>query len=200
MEDELALLLNKVGDQIVVSDKVVAAAITNKRREFIFDIFKIWKPNACAITPWIVQKVAAGTGRDGLEYLMKHSDQMLRIDEELWALAKFRDAVDEYSYEHSVAVLQTMWSEGPVADEPDVHGRTALHSAMNSNIVCVQFLLNVAGADVHAADRTGLTPLHIAISRDTLGIVLVLLAHGANPHAPDLDGRTPISAIEAIQD
>lgn len=196
--DQLALLLHKAGDQVVISDKIVAAAITHHWREWIFEFLKKWQPNACTITPWVVQKVAAGAGREGLEYLMKCAGETLTIDDKLWNLAKFRDIVR--SNDFPLTALQMAWGKGPVTDERDVYGRTALHSAVRKRIAYVQFVLDVADPDIHATDPKGRTALHIAIYNDTLTAVLVLLAHGANPHTADFNRQTPISIVETIED
>lgn len=72
----------------------------------------------------------------------------------------------------------------------DERGRTALHHAVESQLLSVVQDILRCGADVNAQDIEGTTPLHLAVDKGWDAIVVALLAFGA-------DANMRISSSEA---
>jgi ankyrin repeat protein len=70
------------------------------------------------------------------------------------------------------------------------NGNTLLHDAIYSAEL-VQYLVELAGVDIHAANTEGNTPLHIGSESGYLKVVQCLVEMaGADVHAANANGRT----------
>ena len=69
---------------------------------------------------------------------------------------------------------------------------TALHYAVEQNLVEVVGELLAGGADVNAQTKEGETALHVAVDRNNLHIVKTLLSAGALPNVQDEQGDTAL--------
>lgn len=193
---QMSLLIKTFGDKIPVTERILASAVASNKGGEIPDIFRNWKPDQFKVTPWIVEKVAAGGNPQGLDYLVRASGGQLVIDDKWYALSRFRYYVSQYR----LTDCRKAWAEVSGGDIADAHGKTALHVAadgLNVPLALVRFLLNETKAVVHATDRRGWTALHFAVQQRKLDVVTMLLATGADPHQAGLDGHTPISLVES---
>lgn len=195
---DLALLINTFGDRIVVTERILAVAASSQYGPDLLEMLKQWKPHDFRITPWIAERVATGGNLTYLEHLAVYSTELEPIPEPLQTLARFRQAVAQ-SDGTAWNELDGAWSEDQDADLPDALGMTSLHAAFRPlypSLQVFEFLLDIAGASVHAVDRKGWTPLHYAVCGSDLAIVQRLLVAGADPYKAALDGETPVSIAE----
>lgn len=79
-----------------------------------------------------------------------------------------------------------------IADSPDGHGGTLLHTACFRNDSRIVLLLLAGGADAGARKPDGWTPLHFAAWKGNAGIAKALLARGADVDARNGDGATSL--------
>lgn len=201
MKEHVSVLIKAFDNMIPITERILASAIASPQGDEMPDIFKNWKPDQFKITPWIVEKVAAGGSPKGLDYLFRASGGQLVIDDKWYALARFRYHVRQWKG------YRRAWAEVSDGDVADADGKTALHIATDGQnfsrfagsvpLAVARFLLNETDADVHAKDRRGWTALHFAVHGDKLGLVTMLLAAGADPHQAGLNGHTPISLVES---
>ena len=82
---------------------------------------------------------------------------------------------------------------GADADQPDSHGRTAMHYAVQTDQFSTIHLLLRAGADLNCLDTQGQRPLFKAIKRKDISMVKHLLRQSANVQRVMKDmERTPL--------
>lgn len=191
----LALLINKLGQKIRITERILAAAAScSISRYGVLETIKTWRPQDFHITPRVCE-MAAANGEQALGVLNdEHYIGTMQIEDWLFRLAKFRSLICLLRSSEDLEQLKKFWDEEPVVDLPDAYGRSALHIAAKVSIAeGILFLLDVTHADVHAVDRHGFTPLHIAVRDQSFVPILILIAYGADPNAASSDGETPIS-------
>lgn len=191
----LSSLINAFGDQIAITEPILASAASSLNGDEFLSVLQIWKPSKFVITSWVVEK-AATNGSHALRNLLKYSGGKLVVDETLWRLATFKDTI----MRGSLKELEQLWAEEPVADVTDERGRTALIKAVRAraSVETVRFLLEVTGADVNATDRADRSALYYAVQGWDLELVQTLVVAGADPREVDVDGETPLSLVEKL--
>ncbi|KAJ2976645.1 hypothetical protein NQ176_g4831 [Zarea fungicola] len=189
----LSILINTFGDQIIITETILASAASSLKGEELLRMLRVWRPSEFEITSWVVEK-AATNGSHALRNLVKNAGGKLVVDEKTWKLAAFRDSIKRDSLEH----LEQLWTEEPVVEVTDQRGRTSLINAVRgrASVEIVRFLLDVTGADLNATDPLGRSALHYAVQGSNLELVQTLVVAGADPQAADVDGETPVSLVE----
>ena len=193
----LLLVIGKFGDKIVITDRILAAvASLPLHSEECLQSLRYLRPQDFVLTPWILEKVAAGGNVHQVKQLMQQSQGTFTMNEKWERLShSCSTAVFE-----STKKLRTVWAADHAADVPDAHEHTILHAVVKeygNPPQTVRFLLDTVHANFHAVDRGGQTPLHYAVRYCRLEIILILLAAGADPHKAALNGETAISCVEA---
>lgn len=79
-----------------------------------------------------------------------------------------------------------------VNKERDMHGFTALHTAVRKGNMAQVNGLFEAGARANVQDPDGVTPLHRAASQDDLAMAELLLKHYADPNITNREGWNPL--------
>lgn len=88
--------------------------------------------------------------------------------------------------------LRALLDAGASPEEPDAHGRRALHwAAIGGSAEAGELLLD-RGADPDAEAQHGMTPLHWAALAGRARAVELLLRRGADPRAANAYGMTPL--------
>jgi len=86
--------------------------------------------------------------------------------------------------------VRTLLGRRADVNAADLTGTTALHWAVQTNLLDVVRQLLAAGANARAANRYGVTPLQLAAVNGDAAMVKLLLASGANPNAVLPEGET----------
>lgn len=195
--EHMAQLINKLGDRIIVTERIIAAAAGDAYHGIhLLKMIDRWKPESFGVTQSLVEMVAATGGFRALEYLAKHSAGKFTIAGKWYRLAQFRQMVRIGSRFHPHGHLE---SEPFIIDTPDVYGRAALHSAAREGIrtsLVMKYLLGITTASVNAQDYRGWTALHFAVEGYDMETVQRLLDAGADPTIGNHRGETSISLAE----
>lgn len=125
-------------------------------------------------------------------------DALLRAGADVSLLDRAGDSVlhlaAKAGLDQVLSVLLQHCGTGPLLDQPNGDGLTAVHIAVLSSSLPCLLLLLAAGADVNAQERkAGRTALHLAVEQDNISLAGCLLLEGdAHVDSATFDGTTPL--------
>ncbi|KAJ3485081.1 hypothetical protein NLG97_g6894 [Lecanicillium saksenae] len=190
-EQFLQVLLEKRGDEIVLTERVLAAMIESGRDAIA--LVKQWRPDELIITPAIIAMTAASGRPDTLYYLRdacRASGGSILDDE------------DEYSMWHWIACFRrciryATQSASEIPNEAqsslqNTYGLAALHMAVyTSPEVLRHVLAHRCDGDMERLDRRGWTALHHAAVDGEPEKVKMLVDAGAETGLKGTTGEIP---------
>lgn len=195
--DSMAVLMNKLGDQITITERILAAAASDLSFGVaLLEMINNWRPGSIVFTQTLVEAMATIGAVDALAYLEKESGGKLIVGQEWHNMARFRLLVRKNATFGPDMDWKSLYA-GP--DTPDVYGKTALHRAAQlrvPNSTLIEFLLATMTVDINARDYRGRTALHFAVDGEDETTVQMLLDAGADPTLASDNGETPIWMAE----
>jgi hypothetical protein len=187
----LALLFDKCGDEIQITEGVVkAAAETWTCARVLGLLMKTRKSDTIAAITDRVCFAAASCGRlDSLHYLCQHLPRA-KIDPCWDSIACFYQAAKS----GDVYQLNQLLHEQISFDIKDSEGRTPLWiAAFHRQTDVVRILVRGRHADVNSLSASGQSPIFWPSAYGYEDIIKILVSAGAKSYFIDADGRTAIS-------
>ncbi|KAJ6783058.1 hypothetical protein PWT90_05383 [Aphanocladium album] len=198
--ETITTLIHKVGDRIVVTERILRAAAGCGIE--MLEMLERWRPRSFRITQSMAQEAAISRNKGTLEYLAERGGEAFVIDSKLYRL------VDLYDKMHHVRhSADYNWQDmQDIPDLEDVRGRTTLHRALirymrsefQERRILVRCIIQFITIDINAKTKNsgGWTPLQYAVAGYDLQIVQILLDAGAEATLANGRGQTAISLIE----
>ena len=185
----MALLLDRRGDEVKITDEVVKAAVGNegsgiKVMELLFD----QRGEDVKITDEVV-RIAAHCGQGGTLHLF---ERRFAVDIRFWVpIAQLYDA----SKEGDEKAVQRLLSLGVDYNSKDYHRRTPLWwSASKGHAPVALLFLGQDNTQPNEADINGRTPLHEAAGNGHKKVVKLLLSQEViDPDIADNRGQTALA-------
>jgi hypothetical protein len=180
------LLLDRRGDDVKVTDKVVEAAAGNCTEVMMLLLDR--RGDEVKIT----EKVLEAAAHDGQEGVLRLLNQRFAVDVSDWVpIAQLYNA----SKTGDEKVVQRLLSLGVDPNTKYHHGRTPLWwAASNGYASVVTLLLERDNVPLNEPDINGWTPLHEAAGNGYKAVVILLLStDGIDPDLVDKNGQTALA-------
>ncbi|KAF2181721.1 ankyrin repeat-containing protein, partial [Zopfia rhizophila CBS 207.26] len=188
----MALLLDRLGDQITITEEVVKAAAANEYNGKAV-VALLLNRREEATTALITEEIftaAATCGQDGVLNLLSQQNGLISVPDEWRCIANFYNAAKA----GDVCCIERLMSEGTKPDKKNIRGETPLWTAaMYGRDEVVMVLAQSTDVDVNSRSITGRSPLFWPSSMGNERIVSILMRAGADPDLVDENGDTAVS-------
>jgi hypothetical protein len=183
----MALLLDRRGDEVQITQEVVVAAAGNAHGKEIIEYLHQVTPTD--ITDAVI-KSAATSGQENTLRLFDHWAQASVVAKHWIDIARLCTAAKKGDAKTILDLIQ----QGVPPDERDIRDITPLwHAAARGHTDTVRVLLETNAVDVNAASIGKRTPLFWSSAYGHVEVVELLLDYGAQQNYKDVDGRSPLA-------
>lgn len=102
------------------------------------------------------------------------------------------------AYANDLDLVKALHDKGVKLGTKDLLGRTSLHHAIKAGAGkdLIEFLIDNAGIDINACDKSGSTLMHWAVNSHHIPAIKLLQTKKADYFTPDYLGQTPLKLAE----